>query len=239
MKEESLHPWIEPELEARIVALVLGEASDFEQEELTHLIESKSELLVFRNRMESLHGLLREVATGESSGKNYGWKLSDERRQAVLSVIDGEGKESNPVTLNTAPTGTVALQPHKKTAGKKEKASALSIAVIIHLGLAAILMLYVVYQPLSPPPQFSVQSKASYGYDDISSEKVQKMKKTKNAPSSVAHRYTINEAEIASRGLASMSASTEAAEPNPARASSSALSSIQDSLNQFSVVSEQ
>ena len=34
MNGDNLHPWIDPELEARIVALVLGEASDFEREEL-------------------------------------------------------------------------------------------------------------------------------------------------------------------------------------------------------------
>ena len=41
MNEESHNPSIELELEARIVALVLGEASDFEREELNRQIERR------------------------------------------------------------------------------------------------------------------------------------------------------------------------------------------------------
>ncbi len=93
MKEEPLHAWIEPELEARITALVLGEASDFEREELEHLIKERAELALLRKRTESLHGLLQEIATGESADDNDDWKLSDEKRAAVLMVIDGEAKK--------------------------------------------------------------------------------------------------------------------------------------------------
>ena len=93
MKEEPLHPWIEPELEARITALVLGEASDFEREELEHLIKERAELALFRKRTESLHGLLQEIATGESSDDNDDWKLSDEKRSSLLAVIDGKAQE--------------------------------------------------------------------------------------------------------------------------------------------------
>ena len=48
MKEESQNPWTDPELEARIVALVLGEASDFEREELNRLIEEWPDLAAFK-----------------------------------------------------------------------------------------------------------------------------------------------------------------------------------------------
>ena len=38
MKEESHNSWTDPELEARIVALVLGELSDVERDELNRLM---------------------------------------------------------------------------------------------------------------------------------------------------------------------------------------------------------
>ena len=89
MKDDSLHPWIEPELEARIVALVVGEASDFETEELERLIEEKPELGLFRQRMESLHGMLRANAKGDVISDDDDWKLSTEKRDAVLAAIQG------------------------------------------------------------------------------------------------------------------------------------------------------
>lgn len=89
MKDESLHPWIEPELEARIVALVLGEASDFEREELERLISGKPELAVFRQRIESMHTMLRANRKPASLADEEEWKLSQEKRNAVLDVLGG------------------------------------------------------------------------------------------------------------------------------------------------------
>lgn len=83
--EPNLETWIEPELEARIVALVMGEASDFEREELERLIAEKPELALFRDRIASTHELLGEVASGKGDAAE--WKLSAERRKSVLDVI--------------------------------------------------------------------------------------------------------------------------------------------------------
>ena len=90
MNEESQNSWIEPELEARIVALVLGEASDFEREELNRQIERRPELAAFMLRMQKVHGLLRDVAASEFVPQGEDWKLSADRRNAVLAVIRGE-----------------------------------------------------------------------------------------------------------------------------------------------------
>jgi len=90
---DHLQPWIEPELEARIVALVLGEASDFEREELERLIEERPELALFRERIEKVHGLLGEYAAeGEQpeAEDEETWRMSDERRQALLTTLQGE-----------------------------------------------------------------------------------------------------------------------------------------------------
>ena len=54
--EDQLHPWIDPELGASIVALTLGEASDFESEKLERLLEERPELAVYRDRMWVLGG---------------------------------------------------------------------------------------------------------------------------------------------------------------------------------------
>ena len=97
MKEESKkqNPWTDPELEARIVALVLGEASDFEREELNRLIEEWPDLAAFKEQIQGVHGLLRDVATGESVADDDEWKLPAEKRSAVLAVIGGETKEQS------------------------------------------------------------------------------------------------------------------------------------------------
>ena len=94
---EPLHPYIEPEIEARLTALVLGEASDFEREELDRLIGERPELGMLRSRLGAIHGLLREVASGEPDEGKGEWKLSDERRSALLAVIDGEAEPDEDV----------------------------------------------------------------------------------------------------------------------------------------------
>ena len=58
MNEESKRPNIDPELEARIIALVLGEASDFEDQQLNKLIEFRPDLAAFKSEMQRVHGLL-------------------------------------------------------------------------------------------------------------------------------------------------------------------------------------
>jgi len=93
MNQEPRPPQIEPELEARIVALVLGEASDFETAALESLIEQRGELAALKQRIEAVHRLLQHVATGEADAEAIGdqndWRLPDEQRSALLSAIDG------------------------------------------------------------------------------------------------------------------------------------------------------
>lgn len=89
MNEETHQLPIEPDLEARIVALVLGEASDFETEELERLIKSRPELAAFKREMEEVSSLLREVGAGEEL-PGSDWGLPSERRQVVLDAIQGK-----------------------------------------------------------------------------------------------------------------------------------------------------
>lgn len=90
MNEEPKHPEIDPELEARIVALVMGEASDFESEQLNRLIELRPKLAAFKLQMQRMHGLLQDVGTGEFSAPAEDWKLPADRRNSVLAAIRGE-----------------------------------------------------------------------------------------------------------------------------------------------------
>ena len=138
MNEETHNSTIEPELEARIVALVLGEASDFETEELHRLIALRPELAAFQKEMQQVHGLMGAVAsisrralapvvdtnntlaTTEASAfrlmetPDANWKLSADRRQSVLAVIRGEAVEDG-ASLADVHTGHVAFRAESPT----------------------------------------------------------------------------------------------------------------------------
>ena len=72
--------------EARVVAMVLGEASDFEREEVERLCEENPELQVFRRRMEAVHGLIGDVKDQTAESKSS-WKLSKGRREEILAKL--------------------------------------------------------------------------------------------------------------------------------------------------------
>ncbi len=82
---EDLQSFIEPELEARLIAMILGEASAFESEELERLLAERPELVIWKRRMEAIHGLLGEAA--KPPADDAAWKLSSERRAKVLKVL--------------------------------------------------------------------------------------------------------------------------------------------------------
>jgi Mg-chelatase subunit ChlD len=106
-----LHPWIEPELEARLAALVLGEASDFEREELERLVAERPELALYRERLEAMHRMLREVAQGESAEEQGGWRLAPERREAVLARLGGTVPSSKGERRRSERKGPWSISP--------------------------------------------------------------------------------------------------------------------------------
>ncbi|MCP5548900.1 MAG: von Willebrand factor type A domain-containing protein [Akkermansiaceae bacterium] len=83
-------------IEARIVSWVLGEASDFEAAELKRLCEERPELLIFRQRIREIHGLLGE---DEHPIPPEIWKLPPEKRQAIEELF-GEEPVRLPVPKN-------------------------------------------------------------------------------------------------------------------------------------------
>ncbi len=87
---EYLQSYIEPELEARILALVLGEASAFEAGELERLMSERPELKSYQIGLEKTHGLLVEAHEVQD---NLEWKLSDEGRGKILAKINEKKRE--------------------------------------------------------------------------------------------------------------------------------------------------
>ncbi|WP_372715649.1 VWA domain-containing protein, partial [Novipirellula sp.] len=117
MNQEPNKPLIDPELEARIVALVLGEASDFERDQLQRLIDEKAELAAFKDEIERVHGLMRDVGNGEWDVKDKDWKLPAEKRDAVLAFISGETTEPPVIRL----AGKSGDQPSKSVGRSRSK----------------------------------------------------------------------------------------------------------------------
>jgi Ca-activated chloride channel homolog len=77
-----------PDLEARIVAWVLGEASPFEIAELERRVAEDPALAVFKRRMEAVHGLVGEAARAPINAP----KLSAERREKLLAAIGAQSE---------------------------------------------------------------------------------------------------------------------------------------------------
>ncbi|MDF1852388.1 MAG: von Willebrand factor type A domain-containing protein [Verrucomicrobiales bacterium] len=140
MNEENLHSWMEPEFEARIIAMILGEASDFEKEETERRIKESPEATLFYKRMLDLHALLGTLPLRSESEEND-WKLSTERREKLLATIGEPQEASRPSLLRPASTKS----PLPKKGAKKRKIRflpfAASIAASISLlGLVAVLV---------------------------------------------------------------------------------------------------
>lgn len=85
---ENLHPVSDDQLEARITAWVLGEASPFEIAELESLVAKSPELQLFLARTLAIHSLLKEAET-TANAPSEDWKLPVEKR-AKLSPILGD-----------------------------------------------------------------------------------------------------------------------------------------------------
>src|SRR5258705_9017775 len=80
-----MNTWIDPELEARVVAWVAGEASPFETAELERIVAAQPELAVFKRRIEAVHGLVREAARPDAAPL----LLAPERRAKLLAALGG------------------------------------------------------------------------------------------------------------------------------------------------------
>lgn len=95
MKHEENLP-TDPELEARIVAWVLGEASPFEAAELERRIAADPTLAEFKRRIEAVHGFVGEAERPASSA---GLRMSAEKRAKLLAAIGEKDAENAGVAV--------------------------------------------------------------------------------------------------------------------------------------------
>ena len=123
MNNEPAPEELSAELEVRIVAFLLGEASDFEREEIERLIEERSDVREFKNQMQEMHGLLGHAAggvplvaegddaivSGNTDVCGDDWKLSQDKRADVLALFDDQVPD-DPISL--ADVGSESLLGH-------------------------------------------------------------------------------------------------------------------------------
>ncbi len=93
-------PPLDPSLEARIVACVLGEASAAEASEIEFLCAVRPELADFRRRIAEVHGLLAETARPAPAD----FRLSAERRAKLLSDLSAAPTAASPVVTAFPPS---------------------------------------------------------------------------------------------------------------------------------------
>jgi hypothetical protein len=128
-QNDPLLPSIPPELEARITAWVLGEASPFEVAELTRLVSERPELADFKRRLEFVHGLVSEAHRPPATPA---WTLSPERRARVLAAIGAESPMVAPQPVVEAGTGR---RPWVSAWLRWTGPIAASVALVMTLGL--------------------------------------------------------------------------------------------------------
>ena len=104
-EDPNVQAWLEPELEARLVASLLGEASAFEQAELDRLLKERPEIAVFQRRLQAVHGLVDEAV---KQGPDDDWKLSKDKRTKVLETIRGTASQDE------TPSNVIAQKQSKR-----------------------------------------------------------------------------------------------------------------------------
>jgi Ca-activated chloride channel homolog len=112
--EETPSPQPSPtdtELEARVVAWVLGETSPFEAAVLDRLTAEKPALAIFKRRIEAVHGLVGAAARPEKEPL----RLSPERRAKLLRTLGAAEPPAQATTPSAPETGArvVAMSPAK------------------------------------------------------------------------------------------------------------------------------
>lgn len=120
-----LQTHIEPELEARLVAAALGEASAFEAAELERLVLEKPELGIFKRRIETVHGLVGTAIRPEQAPL----RLAPERRAKLLADLGVTPARQTPSDPN-APVLLLLANARRKRRQKWIWASGLAASVM-------------------------------------------------------------------------------------------------------------
>lgn len=103
--EKNLAVWNDPELEVRLIAMLMGELSPFEEADMEQELQSSPELRLFRDRMIKVMGLVTEVnqqdanSNDDDHNDDDAWSLSPERRGVLLenfAEVKSKGKSISP-----------------------------------------------------------------------------------------------------------------------------------------------
>ncbi|MEO7414347.1 MAG: von Willebrand factor type A domain-containing protein [Opitutaceae bacterium] len=164
MKNDENHPdlqtHIEPELEARLVAFVLGEASAFETAELERLVGEKPELGIFKRRIEAVHGLVGPAVRPEQAPL----RLAPERRAKILEAI-GAAPARVPISEPNTPVLLVLDEARRKRRKKWVWASSLAASVMFATTLAWRFRDSSSWGPTRPEPMQTVLGPESFNVE--------------------------------------------------------------------------
>ena len=153
-KEENnpLEPWIDTALEARVIALILGEASAFEEAEINQAMDDLPELKTFYLRMKATHKVLKEVKSVRVDPTKGPSQMSSEKRNAVLKQIGGLNLDddlayegASTIGDETSSGQTESMEELVKGMEKPNKTILLGIAV----GLTSLIMIALSYWVIS------------------------------------------------------------------------------------------
>lgn len=109
-QELNNHLPIDVEVQVRLMNLLMGEASDFEQDQLQLMMEQHANVATYYQHLQHLHGLLCEVAVDELTTQNDAssskdtWRLSTERRNQLLVVLNGKEHNASAKVVLSMPT---------------------------------------------------------------------------------------------------------------------------------------
>ncbi len=216
--EPDLDASLEARLEARIVAMLLGEASDFETDELQRLIQERPELAAFKREMEQVSELLQSVGHDDRESPESDWKLPNERRQAVLDVLHGRVTTSENSRLAN---GLATVRPSELPRSLWRRFEQAVLAVV------AIGIMVVMIGLMLPAVQMSRESARRLA----KSEPEEMPKGWEAAPSSEPSSLASKDSDDTSYSL-NLFAESEPADTRFRRDPLAALSAIQDSLHQ-------
>ena len=164
-----LHTFIEPELEARVVAWVLGEASAFEAAELERLIPERPELAVFKRRIEAVHGLVGEAARSEKKPL----RLAPDRRRKLLETFGST--EHHATAAKKGPVVMAPVAPARWSFFRRQEWLAAAACLTLCILLAGVLV-----------PKLGRMRESSHLAADVSEERPSQLQLDRQ-PSEIDH----------------------------------------------------
>ena len=136
MKSNDLHTFIDEELESRIVALVLGESSDFERHQLEKKLAIHPELEAYRGKIAAIHGAVSTLSRPESEAEVEAWRMNGDRRAEILAKLRSNPGSDEKVSVHeSVPSSPRLLSRRWVRATIVAGAAAACVIATLNLGL--------------------------------------------------------------------------------------------------------